>query len=88
MKQYDIIFKPSVEKDLHNLSKELILRVMKKIENLSLEPFPRETVKLSSTEQLYRVRVGKYRVVYEVDTKSNQIVIHYVGHRRDVYRRL
>ena len=88
MKQYDIIFKPSVEKDLHDLSKELILRVMKKIENLSLEPFPHGTIKLSSTEQLYRVRVGKYRIVYEVDTKSSQIVIHYVGHRRDVYRRL
>ena len=61
---------------------------MKRIEGLRTDPFPRQAVKLSDTERLYRIRVGDYRIVYEVDTQAKQIVIHYVRHRREVYRTL
>ena len=61
---------------------------MKRIEGLRTDPFPRQAVKLSGTERLYRIRVGDYRIVYEVDTQAKQIVIHYVRHRREVYRTL
>ena len=88
MGSYKIVFKPSVEKDLGNLPKLLASRAMKRIEGLALDPFPRQAVKLSGVERLYRIRLGDYRIVYEVDGKARQITVHYVRHRREVYRRL
>lgn len=88
MGSYNINFKPSVEKDLRRLPKALVSRVMKRIEDLSSEPFPRHSVKLSGAERLYRIRAGDYRIVYEVVIESREIVIHYVRHRREVYRSL
>jgi mRNA interferase RelE/StbE len=86
MASYNIIFKPSVEKDLHSLPKSVIARVMKQIETLRKNPFPRQSVKLVGAEQLYRIRVGDYRVVYAVDKEAQEILIHYIRHRREVYR--
>jgi len=88
MKPYDIEFKPSVEKDLKGLPKTLINRLMEKIEKLRSDPFPRQVMKLAVTEQLYRVPVSQYRIVYEVDTDERIIIIHHIGHRREVYRKL
>ena len=85
---YDVNFKPSVEKDLRRLSKELVSRVMERIDKLRANPIPRQAIKLSGTEWLYRVRVGEYRIVYAVDSQAGQIMIHYVRHRREVYRAL
>src|SRR5437870_8906715 len=44
--------------------------------------------KLSGAERLYKIRVGDYRIVYEVDTAALQVTIHYVRHRREAYRKL
>jgi mRNA interferase RelE/StbE len=85
---YSIQFKPSVEKDLSSLPKPLISRVYERIQQLAGNPFPHSTVKLQGAERMYRLRVGDYRIVYEVDTVATLITIHAVRHRRDVYRRL
>ncbi len=86
MASYKVVFKPSVEKDLVALPKATAARAMERIEELAENPFPSQTVKLSGAERLYRIRVGDYRIIYEVDTKAQLIVIHYVRHRGDVYR--
>lgn len=88
MDSYSINFKPSVEKDLRRLPKALVARVMKRIEGLASEPFPRRAVRLSATERLYRIRVGDYRIVYEVDVQARLVTVHYIRHRREVYRAL
>jgi mRNA interferase RelE/StbE len=62
--------------------------VLKRIESLQSDPFPHGASKLSGAERLYRIRVGDYRIVYEVDTEAKQITIHHVRHRREVYRKL
>ena len=85
---YSISFRSSADKDLRALSKKLVSRVVEKLEGLREEPFPREAVKLSGVERLYRVRVGDYRIVYEVDTQEKQIIIYYIRHRREIYRAL
>ncbi|MBO9369940.1 MAG: type II toxin-antitoxin system RelE/ParE family toxin [Chloroflexi bacterium] len=51
-------------------------------------PFPRGVEKLEGTQQLYRLHLGDYRIVYEVDTREQRITIIYVRHRREVYRAL
>jgi mRNA interferase RelE/StbE len=77
-----------VGKDLRALPKSFVVRAIERIESLADEPFPRGTTKLSGAERLYRLRIGDYRVVYEVNTPSRTITIHYVRHRREVYRTL
>jgi len=86
MPSYNISLKPSVEKDLRSLPKSTVVRVIEQIEDLKTAPLPRKALKLSNAERLYRIRVGDYRIVYEVDTKARQVLIHYVRHRREVYR--
>ncbi len=88
MASYSLQFKPSVEKDLDALPKPLIARVLTRIEALPDDPVPHQAVKLQGAERLYRLRVGDYRIVYEIDQTAVRIVIHSVRHRREVYRRL
>ena len=68
------------------MPKTVIARVMRQIESLEDEPVPRHSVKLVGAEQLYRIRVGDYRVVYGIDKEVKQVLIHYVRHRREAYR--
>ena len=88
MALYDVILKPSVEKDLRALSATVRARVLARLEHLREEPMPRQAVKLAGGEAWYRVRVGDYRLIYGVDTRTRQITVHYIRHRRDVYRNL
>lgn len=88
MASYKVIFKPSVEKDLRLLPQSVVTRIFKHIEALKDAPFPRQSIKLAGAEQLYRVRIGDYRMIYSVDKNNRQVIIHYVRHRRDVYRQL
>ena len=83
-----VVFKPSVEKDLRSLPQKVVARVFDQAEKLGQDPFPRGARKLAAAERLYRVRIGDYRMIYEVDQDSQRIVIHYVRHRRDAYRKL
>jgi len=85
---YSIDFKPTVEKDVSRLQKAMVARAMHRIAELKTNPLPSDVVKLKGSEKLYRIRVGDYRIVYEVDTHAKQVMIHYIRHRRDVYRRL
>ena len=88
MGDYKVLFKPSVEKDLQRLPKTTVARAMGRMEALGDNPFPPACAKLSASERLYRIRVGDYRIVYEVDSQVGVVTIHHVRHRREVYRRL
>lgn len=88
MADYKVVFKPTIEKDLKKLPKAVVARALGRIETLADNPFPPASVKLSGAERLYRLRVGDYRVVYEVDTKAEVVTVHYVRHRQEAYRRL
>lgn len=88
MTTYSLTFKPSVEKDLRRIPKSLHERIFASLEGLKTNPFPKQSLKLSGAEKLYRLRVGDYRVIYEIDTQAQRITIHYIRHRRDVYRHM
>lgn len=88
MDSYNIRFQPSVDKDVRRIPGTDLRRILQRIEALSANPFPHGAAKLSGAEGLFRIRVGSYRVVYEVDHPSHQVVIHYIRHRRDAYRNL
>jgi mRNA interferase RelE/StbE len=88
MPGYEVRLKSSVEKDLRDLPSNVKRRVLERIESLAVSPLPRGSVKRSGAERLHRLRVGEYRIVYEVDHTAREIKIHYVRHRRDAYRLL
>lgn len=83
---YTLRFKNSAAKEFRGLSKELRQRVGEAIDRLSLNPRPEGMVKLQGSDNLYRIRIGDYRVVYTIDGKEKVILIMRVRHRRDVYQ--
>ncbi len=85
---YEIVFQPSVEKDLRKISAENKNRIFSRIEALASDPFSVQVTKLTGTLGMYRVRAGDYRIIYEVNQEANLINIHYVRHRREAYRSL
>jgi mRNA interferase RelE/StbE len=88
MKPYEIEFQPSVRKDFRKLSPDNASRILPRIEELAKDPFPPQPIKLKGSDRLYRIRVGDYRIVYEVDVDTYRILIYHVRHRREVYRDL
>ena len=88
MASYRIEFKGSAERDIRRIVPSFVARILKEIEALSDSPFPRQSLKLSGAERTYRLRVGTYRVIYEVDPEAETITIWYIRHRREAYRRL
>jgi len=88
MEYYSVYLKPSVEKDLSRLPPMFVPRVLAAIEGLRTAPFPPGTVKLTGAERLYRLRIGSYRIIYEVDVHTRKVTVYYVRHRREAYRSL
>jgi len=63
-------------------------RIIDKIKKLSINPFPSQATKLEGFRNLYRIRSGKYRIIYTVDTNEKFITILHVRHRKDIYQNL
>jgi len=83
---FRVEWKKSTRKDLRKLPPKVVDRVLETVEQLAENPFPVGVEKLAGSEHAYRVRVGDYRVVYEVVTKTKLVEIQRVRHRKDVYR--
>ena len=82
---YKIQFKQSADKDIRKIEKSFIPAIIEKINQLSTDPFPSGGKKLTNTDNIYRLRVRDYRVIYQ-STEDRQITIHYLRHRKDAYR--
>ncbi len=85
MARFKVFFKESVWKDFKNIPKKDLTRILKKIEALGNEPRPFGCEKLTGDEK-YRIRQGRYRIVYSVQDKELTVWIVKVGHRKEVYR--
>lgn len=88
MDPYSVVFKKSAEKDLRKIPKDIIPHIFEHIENLANEPVPHEAYKLASAENLYRIRVGDYRVIYQVLHGNCEVTVIYIRHRSVAYRGL
>jgi mRNA interferase RelE/StbE len=85
MAGYEIFFKESVWKDLQDVPKKNLKRILARIENLGRDPRPIGSEKLTGHE-LYRVRQGNYRILYSIQDNELTLWLFKVGHRKDVYR--
>ena len=86
MDSYKILWKKSAEHDIRNIDKKYIPKIISAIESLSKNPFPKGVCKIKISTSNYRIRIGRYRVIYQIDTKNKLITIYYVRHRKDAYR--
>jgi mRNA interferase RelE/StbE len=86
MNNYDITFARSARRDLERLENRDIRRILLEIEALALQPRPTGCRKLRGEDNLWRIRVGSYRVIYSVDDQQQLVDIIAVRHRSDVYR--
>jgi mRNA interferase RelE/StbE len=85
MAAYKIYFKKSVEKDFKVIPKKDLLKILERIEALAEDPRPPGCEKLSG-QQKYRLRQGRYRILYSVQDDELTIWVVKVGHRKDIYR--
>jgi mRNA interferase RelE/StbE len=86
MPQYTVTFARSARKELQSLSPDLASKILDKIEALAIEPRPAGCRKISGSSSLWRVRVGEYRVIYDIDDKTRTIDVSVVRHRKEAYR--
>jgi len=85
MNPLNIQFKASVKKDLKNIPNKIIKSIFLKIIALQENPHPSEARKLMGTENVYRIRVGDYRIIYDFNKKKSIITVLYIRHRKTVY---
>lgn len=86
MALYRIEFSKRVRKDFKGLPRDNANRILRKIEALALNPHPPDSKKLTNDEA-YRIRIGNYRVLYDIQNDRLIVLILKVGNRQDVYRR-
>jgi mRNA interferase RelE/StbE len=85
---YRIEFTPKAERDFKALDWQIQRRLARRIDSLAENPYPQGIKKLAGEEELYRLRVGHYRIIYQVQGKRLVVLVIGIGHRSDVYRQL
>jgi mRNA interferase RelE/StbE len=84
--RFIVIFKPTASKELQQLPKKDSDKILEEITLLESNPFPVGCKKLSGEENKWRIRIGDYRVLYEINFEQTFIRIYRIKHRKDVYR--
>ncbi len=83
---YSILFKDKAKKLFSNLNKDDQRRIASKLELLKNDPFPRGSIKIKgSNERSYRIRVGKYRILYSVYIEKLIITVSKIDTREGFY---
>lgn len=86
MQPYSIVYKPSAAKAFRKIHPNQRSRIKEAIETLATNPRPQGSTQLSGGNGEYRIRVGNYRVVYDIEDDELVVLVLRVGHRREVYR--
>ena len=88
MADYSVTFARSARKELEKIPPSVAQRIIERIEALTKTPRPSGVIKLQGNKNLWRIRIGDYRVIYSVDELARVIDVSVVRHRRDAYRDL
>jgi mRNA interferase RelE/StbE len=83
--KFQIILPKSVQKELDRLPDEIANRILARVAGLETNPRPADVKKLKGRDA-WRIRVGDYRVIYEIHDRVLQIIVITAGHRREIYR--
>ncbi len=88
MSAYTVEFVRSAEKEYLQLPKKIRLRFEEALKLLAISPFSEllKVKKLKGTEDAFRIRIGEYRMIYQVKQETLIVLVIKVGHRREIYR--
>lgn len=86
MASYAITWRKSTKKDLRKIRPDDVSGIVEAVEALANDPLPDGCTKLAGSQHIYRIRVGDYRVIYEVIGRVLIIEVIHVAHRKNVYR--
>ncbi|MEK6661278.1 MAG: type II toxin-antitoxin system RelE/ParE family toxin [candidate division NC10 bacterium] len=86
MAEYTVVFARSARRELERLEAGVTRRIISRVETLAEDPRPHGCVKLQGAADLWRIRVGDYRVIYSLDDDARLVDIRVVRHRSDAYR--
>jgi mRNA interferase RelE/StbE len=85
---YTIKFRPAVERNLRTLPRKELIRIKRKIDALA-ENLPDPAItKMKGNNNFHKVRVGDYRIIYEIRDDTLVILVAKIGHRKDIYKHL
>jgi mRNA interferase RelE/StbE len=82
---YRVALTASAEKELEGLPSKVVARIMARLEQLAATPRPPGCKKLKTGDNQWRLRVGDYRIVYEIDDTAKTVDVTRIAHRREVY---
>ena len=85
MDSYRVSLTASAERELHALPSQTVARIWPRIERLASAPRPPGCKKLKGGDKEWRIRVGDYRIVYEIDDKAKSVDITRIARRREAY---
>ena len=85
---YQVVVEDGAARAIRKLGKDAQRQVVAKLERLAENPRPPGSKKLEGAEDLHRLRVGDYRIVYKIEDQVLLVLVVRVAHRSDVYRRL
>ena len=88
MASFRIEVSATAEKQIRRLPREAQIRVLQAIQPLATQPTPPGSRKVRGYDDVFRIRVGIYRILYRVEGRRLLIIILKIGHRRDIYRSL
>jgi mRNA interferase RelE/StbE len=83
--KYKIKISSTAEKSLKKVAKKEISKIIGAIQSLAVDPYPAGCRKLTGEENVYRIRKGNYRILYEVHGNQLTILVLKVAHRKNVY---
>ena len=82
---YSIELLPSAAKALAKLDRPIQLRIARRLDRLAVEPRA-DAAKLRGASDIWRGRIGDYRVIYQIEDGRLRVLVIRIGHRRDIYR--
>jgi mRNA interferase RelE/StbE len=85
MKQYEVILSGKVQKSFQSIPNDYVVKIHKNLSSLSLNPRPFGCAKLSGMKDVYRIRVGVYRILYTIEDEMLMVRIIKIDHRSNVY---
>ena len=85
MNNYKVVIAKSAEKELTQLPVEAIIRIREKVSSLANNPRPDGCKKLKGYKDLYRIRIGDYRVIYSIQDDILTVTVVAIGNRKDIY---
>ena len=84
--KYTVVISRAAQKAMDRLDGDIYSRIIHKLESLEDNPRPMGVEKLAGADNLYRIRVGDWRVIYMIQDKNLMVLVVKVAHRREVYR--